>query len=569
MATYAIPAFPGWQAYTQPDGSIIEVKVAGDELYHYTINRAGQRVRLNAQGYYEVVGVAPTPAQVRACRAKAHARRQRQAVGVTPNLAPKGVVILANFQNSTMLAEHTRATFDELCNAEVCTVNNGYPSAAQYFADQSNGKYRPQFDVFGPVTLSKDVAYYGTDIPGPEAGDDQHAADALIEACHLADNAFTINWSDYDSDNDGYVDFVYVIYAGLGQAYGGTPETIWPHNWEISEARRLYIDGDEEGLNGTVHYCTYSEEDCMVGGKKIESYAMSGELAGPVLSGIGTLCHEFGHVIGLPDLYDTAYGDNETNSLTPGKWDIMDRGSYNGDGHCPPNYNPWEKAFFGWNTPVNPALESADLQLKATGKEDAGVYQLNNTGQLQLPTDTGWCYYLENRQQEGWDKFVPGHGLLIWKVNFDTLKWQGNMPNNAPDPPSFTIESASGSKIGTASNPFPGTDNVTVWRRMRSQSLENITETDGVITLSYVSKVEKPVVQWMVDGQLLEQRAYAANGTGDLALPTATFAPCEGTRFIGWTTHAEWCDPFALPEDLFTEPSGKVTKSVTYYAVFE
>ena len=235
MMAYAVPAKRGWQTRTQADGTTIEVQQFGDEFYHYMINRDGKQVR-EVNGMYEVVGEAPTAEMAKARRAKGVARRQRKDVGVTPNLAPKGVVILVNFKDSEMKSGHTRATFDELCNSLNCTVNSGYPSAGQYFADQSNGAYRPQFDVFGPVDLSRNVAYYGTDKPGKDEGDDQHATDAVVEACILANEQFTINWADYDSDSDGYVDFVYVIYAGKGQADGGASTTIWPHNWDVTSA---------------------------------------------------------------------------------------------------------------------------------------------------------------------------------------------------------------------------------------------------------------------------------------------------------------------------------------------
>lgn len=557
LTTTAVPAYRGWLAYPQADGSTVELRTVGDEFYHYTVNRAGQRVRLNEQGMYEVSGEVPTPAQFRALRAQAKARRQPQEVGVKPNLAPKGIVILANFKDSKFDPAHTQATFDELCNSEHCTVNSGYPSAAQYFADQSKGAYRPVFDVFGPVELTRETEYYGKDKPGGEKGDDMYPGDATVEACLLADKQFDINWADYDSDNDGVLDFVYVIYAGLGQAYGGEPNTIWPHNWEISSAR-------EDGC------CTYKEDECVVGGKTIETYAMSGELmAGNTLSGIGTLCHEFGHVIGLPDLYDTSYGYNYDNELTPGDWDIMDGGSYNGYGHCPPNYDPWEKYFFGWLVPENVGYESKDLELKANGTEGGKAYQLNTRCRQQGATEAGWCYYLENRQQSGWDEFLPGHGLLIWKINYDEETWKNNEPNNTDEKPLYTILSASGTTIGTDANPFPGTENVTLWNGLRKQSLKDIKEQSGVITMSYVSVVPTCEINWMVDGQLWEKQTYVSNGVDELYLPDKAVPACEGSTFIGWTTEAEWCNPFAAPADLFTEPAVKVTEAATYYAVFE
>ena len=161
MAANAVPARRGWQTRTQADGTTIEVQVIGDEFYHYTINRDGKQVR-EINGMYVEIGEAPAPAVAKARRAKGVARRQRKDIGTEPNMAPKGVVILANFSNKSMQSGHTQATFNELCNSLNCTVNGGYPSAGQYFADQSNGSYRPQFDVFGPVTLSRNVAMIRT-----------------------------------------------------------------------------------------------------------------------------------------------------------------------------------------------------------------------------------------------------------------------------------------------------------------------------------------------------------------------------------------------------------------------
>lgn len=557
LAANAVPARRGWQTRTQADGTSIEVQVVGDEFYHYTINREGQEVR-EVNGMYIVVGEAPTPAVAKARRAQGVARRQRKDVGTTPNLAPKGVVILVNFSNKSMQSGHTQATFDELCNSLNCTVNAGYPSAGQYFADQSNGSYRPQFDVFGPVTLSRNVAYYGTD--GSKEGDDQHATDAVVEGCRLADEQFNINWADYDSNNDGYVDFVYVIYAGKGQADGGTSETIWPHNWSVESA--CYYGN-----------CTYSESQCRVGGKKLDNYAMSGEMSGNSLGGIGTLCHEFGHVMGLPDLYDTSYGTNYNNSLTPNDWNIMDGGSYNGDGHCPPNYDPWEKEFFGWHTTINLGNEGQNVTLYANGTENYQAYQINASGSYVSPTTSGTRYYIENRQAQGWDAPLTGHGMLIWKVNFNTSKWESNEPNNTANNPYYTVVSASGSAIGwdgstdnCPKNTFPGTEKVTSWNGVSGKPLLNIAESNGVVTLTYIEEPSTPVdpfdVTWMANGNVFT----TTESTGTLVLPTGTPAACEGKVFVGWCSQANYSSETTAPT--FAKAGDQVEEGAIFYAVF-
>ena len=558
VALMAVPARRGWQTRTQADGTTIEVQTIGDEFYHYTINREGKQVR-EVNGMYQVIGEAPTPAVAKARHAKGVARRQRKDIGVTPNAAPKGVVILVNFSNKSMQSGHTQATFDEMCNSLNCTVNGGYPSAGQYFADQSNGTYRPQFDVFGPVTLSRNVAYYGTD--GSEEGDDQHATDAVIEGCRLANEQFTINWADYDSNNDGYVDFVYVIYAGKGQADGGTSETIWPHNWEVSSARQY----------GS---CTYTAAQCKLGGKTIENYAMSSELSGNSLGGIGTLCHEFGHVMGMPDFYDTKYGTNYNNNLTPCDWDVMDGGAYNGDGHCPPNYSPWEKEFFGWATTINPGNEGQNLTLYANGTQNYQPYQITTNGNYVGPTTAGLRYYIENRQAVGWDAPLTGHGMLLWKVTFNATKWTDNEPNSTANNPYYTVVSAYGNKIGwdgstdnCPKNTFPGSKNVTSYTGITGKPLLNIAESNQVVTLTYIEEPQIVVdpfdVQFVAYGRPYE----TVQSTGTLVLPDTDPVACsDGRVFVGWCSQANYSSETTAPT--FAKAGSQVAEGATFYAVF-
>ena len=554
----AVPARKGWQTRTQADGTTIEVQVIGDEYYHYTINREGQQVK-EINGMYEVIGEAPTAAVAKARRAQGVARRQRKDIGTEPNLAPKGVVILANFKDKSMQSSHTQATFDEMCNSLNCTVNAGYPSAGQYFADQSNGQYRPQFDVFGPVNLSRNVAYYGTD--GSEEGDDQHATDAVVEACRLANEQFTINWADYDSNNDGYVDFVYVIYAGKGQADGGTSETIWPHNWEVSSAI-------------SYGYCTYTSAQRTLGGKKIENYAMSSEMSGNNLGGIGTLCHEFGHVMGLPDFYDTEYGTNYESALTPNDWDVMDGGAYNGDGHCPPFYSPWEKEFFGWHTTVNLGNQGQNVTLYANGTQNYQAYQITSNGNYVGPTTSGVRYYIENRQAQGWDEPLTGHGMLIWKVNFNASKWSSNEPNNTANNPYYTVVSASGTKIGwdgstdnCPKNTFPGSSKKTSWNGVSGKPLLNIVEANGVVTLTYIEEPVVPVDPFDVNFVAFGRAFETVQSTGKLVLPETDPVACsDGREFVGWCSQASYSSETTAPT--FAKAGDPVAEGATFYAVF-
>ena len=575
VAAYAVPAKRGWQTMTQSDGSTIELQLIGDEHFHYWVNCDGQEVRLNTKGMYEVVGDVLTPARAPK-RSKMQVRKQRQEFGVRPNLAPKGIVILVNFDDVDMKADHTRQVFDELFNSENCMVNvydgKQYPSAAEYFKAQSNGAYHPQFDVFGPVTLSKEAAFYGEN---DDDGNDMYPSDAVIEACHLVKEQYPeLNFADYDSDLDDYVDFIYVIYAGRGEADGGGANTIWPHNWEIAPTVIPYSCDEEDcwyDPDGDRLSCCYTEEDIVIDGKILNSYAMSAELSGHKLCGIGTLCHEFSHVLGLPDFYDTEYETNYSRRLTPNEWNIMDGGSYNGDGHCPPNYDVWEKYFMGWIVPENLGDNPASLTLFANGTDGYEAYQINASGKQQASTHEGLNYYIEHRRQIGWDEYLPAEGMLIWKVDYSEEAWVNNVPNNEANKPRYTLVIPSGTKIGDGYGPqnvWPYQDKNS-WDGVDGKPLKGITRSDQQITLTYIENPTAYTVQWFVNGELLESREYNKDGSEDIVLPTKPVQACEGTNFIGWTLFSDWCDPFEKPSDLNSAPEGKVTKSVNYYAVFE
>lgn len=470
---FAVPAYRGWQTKTQPDGNTIEVQLNGDEFYHFYTNRAGQVVTCDEQGYWTIVEQQPSSATISARRKASPMMQTRPHRVGKINLAPRGLFILVNFKDSKYQSSNTQEEMNKMMNADTYTYNGAYGSARKYFIDQSHGAYVPTFDVVGPVTLSKNCSYYGKN---DSEDNDMYPGDMVVEACKLADTQFDVDFTQYDNDHDGYVDFVYIIYAGKGEADGGAASTIWPHNWSISSA--IYFGN-----------CTYKKEDCKVDGLYIDNYACSGELNGHDGSrnGIGTLCHEFGHVLGLPDYYDTKYGSNHDNARTPDDWDIMASGSYNGDGNYPPNYSAHEKYFFGWNTPINLGNTPNLLTLNANGTSGYNSYQLNTANILQSATQEGVNYYIENRQQSGWDTYLPGHGLLVWYVNYNADAWSQNVPNNTAGSPRYTVISATGNKtgLGTAKDPFPGTNSVKT-TTIAGKPLSNITETNGAISLIYV-----------------------------------------------------------------------------------
>ncbi len=460
----AVPAAPGKQVFTQPDGSTVTLELRGDEYYHYVVNEMGEVMEKDAEGYYRPMGQMSHKAflQKRKAAKQRWASAERPARDLEYNPAPKGLVIVVSFSDLACLSSTTQASMSEMCNGDNYTYGGAFGSAKKYFSDQSGGTYVPQFDVIGPITLSHPMAYYGEN--GPD-GSDRRAAEAVAEACQLANSMYNINFADYDSDNDELVDFVYMIFAGYGENYiGADPNTIWPHKWSV--------------------FAGYGP--VILDGVYLDTYACSAELmgfSGAQRCGIGTLCHEFSHVLGLPDYYDTQYGANYENNLTPGSWDIMAGGSHNTEGRSPCNYSVHEKYQFGWATPT---LLRGSQSITLAPSSD--YYYISPDGLPKTPSSTDTVYYIENRQQRGWDRGLAGHGMMIWRVVYDEDKWMDNGPNDTPGEANYIYIPARGSYVGaSAADPFPGTWNVTSWDVPNSLfSLREINESSGNVSLRFV-----------------------------------------------------------------------------------
>ena len=318
VSAYAVIASPEPVSVIQGDGSSISVRIVGDEFHHYYTLLDGTPVRCDANGMY-----IPDASVVKEPVAARKARRiaQEQMVGGSFPLtgSPKSIVILVNFQD--LKFQYKLEDFERMLNTSGYKENDGIGSARDYFIACSDSAFAPIFDCYGPVTLSQSYAYYGAN---SGSNNSVHADKMVIEACDLVADA-GVDFAQYDTDNDGRIDNVFIYYAGHNEAEGGGANTIWPH--------RSAIMGDER-----------------VNGKRIYDYACTSELrgsAGNGMCGIGTFCHEFGHVLGLPDYYDTGY-----NQYTVGTWDIMCSGSYNGSGKTPPSYTAGERFQLGWLKPV-------------------------------------------------------------------------------------------------------------------------------------------------------------------------------------------------------------------------
>lgn len=440
---YSVPARLGWQTRQQADGTSVEVQLMGDEYYHYWVTRDGN-----------LAVEEPAGMRVTARRAPAYPQRAPQGMG-EKNLAPRGLVILAGFKDLPFQAENDSVSMWKMLNESGYNYNGATGSARDYFIAQSDSQYMPEFDVAGPIVLPQNRAYYGGN---STIGRDNLASvkQMVKDACTMVDPY--IDFTKYvNQSNPNKIDFVYILFAGIGENdYDGEDDAVWPKRSTIS----LTLDG-----------------------KTLEDFACSGEIDGGThqRNGIGTFCHEFGHVIGFPDYYDTSTGYNNDNCLTPGGWSVMDQGSYNNDCKTPPNYSLFDKYFMGWLTPK---VLSKDAKLYVTmGTEYEDGYMVTRDGTLAPFTSTDTVYYIENRQKKGWDLGLYGHGMLAWQVVYEASSWT-NSPNNVKGKPRLTVVSAKpGEPIGYSNaNPFPGSENVTNCTLRPGYVMTTIVEADGKIS---------------------------------------------------------------------------------------
>ena len=478
-AVWAVPARRGGIIITQPDGSELTVYQHGDEHFHWTTNEKGEWISLDKDGFYRKVEAL----NAEEIQARRMASPKYITYRATPlNIAPRGLVILVNFKD--LAFETSKAEMDSMVTGANYTRSYSYSyegkkynitsqgSARQYFEDASFGQYKPQFDVVGPVTVSNNMSYYGKN---DTYGNDMYPDKMVSEACKLADTEFDVDFTQYDNNNDEYVDFVFVIYAGYGEADGAAANTIWPHSWNLLAA-------------GT---------QCKVDGKTVDLYACGNELDlfSNMHTGIGTFCHEFSHVLGLPDLYETDV-NNTHNKKTLGSWDIMDYGPYNNESNTPPMYSAYERFFMGWLTP-RLITEPENVVLEELNRKQEALL-ISTTDQHNLigndPNPTKF-YLLENRQQEGWDEHLPGHGMMLTKIQYSYNKWYQNTVNNKDNSmgvdlieadgkaPDYDDARPSNGYMGKAKDLFPA--GATAYTLISDHAIEEITEENGVIAFKY------------------------------------------------------------------------------------
>lgn len=475
-SVWAIPARRGGIVKTQPDGSEIVVYQHGDEHFHWMTNEQGEWLHMDEDGFYHVTEALSKEAIAAKRAASPMQVKPKNDVASPLNIAPRGLIILVNFAD--LAFTETIEEMDSMHNAKNYTRDYEYVyrgktyqvssegSARQYFYDASFGQYNPQFDVIGPVTVSREYAYYGKNNVNTQF--DQRPWEMIKEACVIADTLLDVDFTQYDNDNDDIVDFVYVIYAGYGEADGGGANTIWPHSYQLSAVGAY----------------------CRLDGVRVDLYACGNEIDYYTKkhTGIGTFCHEFSHVLGLPDLYTT---EGQTHK-TLGEWSILDYGPYNNDGNTPPAYSAYERFFMGWLTP-EVIVDSANIRLEELNSSQRALLISTEDKHNLIGNDpkSTKFYLLENRQQQGWDTYLPGHGLMLTYVQYNATRWQENTVNNTSRSMGVDLIEADGKTpnssgtgyLGKATDLFPA--GATSYTQITDHAIEDIEEIDGVIYFKY------------------------------------------------------------------------------------
>ncbi|MFA7082707.1 MAG: M6 family metalloprotease domain-containing protein [Bacteroidales bacterium] len=398
-------------------------------------------------------------------------RYSNRTVNYTPSTStPNFLVIMVSFSDIAFNTTNGVTMANQISQANY-TTNGATGSVKDYYFDNSMGALDANFVVVGPYILSENQAYYGAETES--GGHDIRPREMVEEACSLASQQ--INFADFDNDGDGYVDMVHVVYAGRGHHNGGGTDAIWPHSWVVPSAPTF---------NGVSVY----------------SYSCSNELKTETqVDGIGTICHEMGHVLGLPDFYDTDYEGTGGQSIVLGSWDLMSSGNYNNESRTPPHLSSLERQMLGWFNPTILTIDSTICTLPALSDSNK-AYKVNLSYNEFL--------IFEHRDKTKWDAYTPAKGMIIFHGdNYLIDQWTNsriNKININPNNRGFFILPAYGdsSNVSSGSTTYPGNQNITsfVGSKLKDQTptgkaLVNIHyDQDTILNFIYYNNTFAPVL---------------------------------------------------------------------------
>ena len=459
MTAGAVKMKPGINIIKQADGTTITVRAYGDEDLSYFLASDGTLLYQEGTNFY-IAGVkadgtlystgvlAHEPSMrtikeisaIKAQNAKAfYNSMEKQAKAnkvrrepMTPDnsLLPslgkhKIPVILVEFSDVEFSVENPKATFDkylngkELFNKETDPeIGQNYASVAKYFKDMSFGKFEPEFEVYGPVNLGKPLATYGAGYSSQE-----NMGLLLTDACTAVDDE--VDFTQYDSNDDGNIDLIYIIYAGFSQSIAGnSTDCIHPKSGYLSLAKSFDgMDVKRYGVNNELNGTPADQAN------------------GPIINGIGLFCHEFSHCMGLPDLYPKSGSIAEACiNQNMDYWSLMDAGEYTANGYRPTAYTAWERERLGWME-IGTLTGPSNVELKSLDEGGAAFRIYNDKD------ETGHEYYIvENVQNNGWNKNLFGNGLMVTHVDYLSSQFSlgGCKVNNTEGHPRMHVMAADG-----------------------------------------------------------------------------------------------------------------------------
>ena len=307
--------------------------------------------------------------------------------------------------------------------------------------------------VVATVQLPHDKFYYSYNSFGLSRTSTPHNAAGLVHDA-LAACASQVQWSEIDLDRDGFVDMLWVVHAGLpGEA---APDRFKNDQWSITSRLSGYWSTSNAFETGELVPGSTTQH------MSIDRFSTLPELsyfAPGQRSEIGVFCHEFGHALGLPDLYDTL--DGGTTDAGPGNWSLMGTGVYGGDGHSPQyptHVGAWPALFLGWAQTLRPT-EDTPVVLSPLGSGNQ-ILELSFQGEANPEH-----FLVEARQRAGFDRNLPADGLIVYHVDEAVIgqSIQSNTVNSGSTPGLVIVEANGSSDLthglnrGDPGDPYPGT----------------------------------------------------------------------------------------------------------------
>ena len=323
-------------------------------------------------------------------------------------------------------------------------------SVFDYYQWVSGNRVRVVGKVVASVTLPNPKDYYANNNWGLGFQPPRNAYGLATAALQLADPL--VDWRPYDQDHDGYVDVVWFLHSGYGAE---APPVLRSNLWSATSRLSSWPSGERYQTLTTVPGAPSLR-------MSVDRISMVPELSAVrpgVPSEIGVYCHEFGHTLGLPDLYDTSFQGGGQNA-GPGNWNLMATGGYGTDGgspEYPASLGAWSLLYLGWRQTFRPTTDTVLVQTPLAHGGPIVEFWFQGESNPEH-------FLIENRRREGFDRNIPAEGLLVYHVNEDVIA-SGMAANrvNAGVVPGLQIVEADGQydipagrNRGDDRDPFPG-----------------------------------------------------------------------------------------------------------------